>query len=45
VNKKHWNTIVLDGGIPPKKLYEWIDISYDLVVGGLKKSEVKKLKD
>lgn len=33
MNKKHWNTIVVDGSIPNKLLKEWIDHSYDLVKG------------
>lgn len=32
MNKKHWNTIIADGTIPAKKIKEWIDHSYDLVV-------------
>lgn len=31
MNKKHWNTIVIDGSIPSRELLEWIDWSYDLV--------------
>ena len=31
MNKKHWNTIVVDGSVPSKQLKEWIDWSYDLV--------------
>ena len=37
MNKKHWNTIVVDGSVPVKQLKEWIDNSYDLVVGKGKK--------
>lgn len=44
MNKKHWNTIVIDDSIPSKKIFEWIDDSYNLVSAGLKKSELKKLK-
>ncbi len=33
MNKKHWNTIVVDGSVPSKTLREWIDWSYDLVKG------------
>ena len=36
MNKKHWNTIIVDGTVPSRKLFEWIDDSYNLVVGGLK---------
>ncbi|HVO74647.1 MAG TPA: MmcQ/YjbR family DNA-binding protein [Ignavibacteriaceae bacterium] len=39
MNKKHWNTIMLDGSITPKSIKEWIDHSYDLVVDGLNKKE------
>ena len=31
MNKKHWNTITVDGSAPNKKLKEWIDHSYQLV--------------
>lgn len=31
MNKKHWNTIVVDGSVSVKKLREWIDHSYELV--------------
>ena len=31
MNKKHWNTIIIDGSIPEKKLFHWIDNSYSLV--------------
>jgi predicted DNA-binding protein (MmcQ/YjbR family) len=41
MNKAHWNTIILDGTVPVKKILEWIDDSYNLVVSGLKKSDLK----
>ena len=31
MNKKHWNTVTLDGSIPPKEIFSMIDHSYDLV--------------
>ena len=31
MNKKHWNTIMVDGSVTTKQLKEWIDHSYDLV--------------
>ena len=37
MNKKHWNTIVVDGTVSTKQLKEWIDHSYDLVVESLPK--------
>jgi len=39
MNKKHWNTIIIDGTVPSQKLFEWINDSYNLVVAGLKKSD------
>jgi predicted DNA-binding protein (MmcQ/YjbR family) len=32
MNKKHWNTIYIDGSIPDKEIYAWIDHSYELVL-------------
>jgi predicted DNA-binding protein (MmcQ/YjbR family) len=31
MNKKHWNTVTLDGSIPSKEIFAMIDHSYDLV--------------
>lgn len=35
MNKKHWNTIYMDGGLTTKQLHEMIDHSYDLVFKSL----------
>jgi predicted DNA-binding protein (MmcQ/YjbR family) len=35
MNKKHWNTVVLDGSLPKKLILEMIDHSYDLVLQSL----------
>lgn len=35
MNKMHWNTIVCDGSVSKKLMYEWIDASYDLIVNSL----------
>ncbi|MFN8244529.1 MAG: MmcQ/YjbR family DNA-binding protein [Ferruginibacter sp.] len=37
MNKKHWNTIVLDGQLPPRLVKKIIDDSYDLVNSKKKK--------
>ncbi|MBC7848155.1 MAG: MmcQ/YjbR family DNA-binding protein [Chitinophagaceae bacterium] len=37
MNKKHWNTVIVDGSVGVKLLNEWIDHSYDLVVKSLPK--------
>lgn len=39
MNKKHWNTIVVDGSVSAKQLKEWIDDSYELVKSSIKKSK------
>ena len=31
MNKKHWNTILVDGTMPDSEIYSWIDHSYLLV--------------
>lgn len=31
MNKKHWNTVRIDGSVPDRELFSWIDHSYDLV--------------
>src|SRR3954462_10697785 len=31
MNKKHWNTIIVDGSVSTKQLKEWIDYSYELI--------------
>lgn len=41
MNKKHWNTIIVDGSVPSGKIKEWIDHSYDLVEAGNKKTKKK----
>jgi predicted DNA-binding protein (MmcQ/YjbR family) len=36
-NKRHWNTVDLDGSIEADELREMVEHSYDLVVSGLPK--------
>ena len=35
MNKKHWNTVLIDGSVNDPLLRSWIDHSYDLVVASL----------
>lgn len=37
MNKRHWNTVVLDGTVPEAEFWRMIDDSYRLVVAGLPK--------
>jgi predicted DNA-binding protein (MmcQ/YjbR family) len=39
MNKRHWNTVILDGSIPQDEVLEMIDHSYRLVVKGLSRAE------
>lgn len=46
MNKKHWNTVLMDGSLPDKLTKTWIDDSYNLVVASLPvkiKAELKGL--
>jgi predicted DNA-binding protein (MmcQ/YjbR family) len=43
MNKKHWNTIILNGQIQAKQIFEMIDDSYQLVVRSLPVGIRKKL--
>jgi predicted DNA-binding protein (MmcQ/YjbR family) len=31
MNKKHWNTVLLDGSVPDREVFSWIDHSYNLL--------------
>ena len=33
MNKKHWNTVILDGSVPDREIFSWIDHSYERVAG------------
>jgi len=44
MNKKHWNTVLLNGEMRDEILYDMIDASYNLVVGKLTKKEKEELK-
>jgi predicted DNA-binding protein (MmcQ/YjbR family) len=39
LNKRHWNTVVLDGSVPDTLVLEMIEDSYDLVVASLPKAK------
>lgn len=38
MNKKHWNTVQIDGSVSDNLLIEWINDSYNLVAGKKKRS-------
>jgi predicted DNA-binding protein (MmcQ/YjbR family) len=39
LDKRHWNTVELDGSVPDDVLSEWIQDSYDLVNATLPRSK------
>lgn len=39
MNKKHWNTVFINGTLPDKLVFSWIDKSYLLVTLSLSKSQ------
>jgi predicted DNA-binding protein (MmcQ/YjbR family) len=43
LNKRHWNTITLDGSLPDDLVRDLIEDSYDLVVAGLPKRTGEQL--
>lgn len=45
MNKKHWNTVVMDGSLADKLVKTWIDNSYNLVVDSLPAKTKAALKD
>lgn len=43
LNKRHWNTVLLDGSVPDRLVLEMIEDSYDLVVSALPRAERLRL--
>lgn len=43
MNKKHWNTVLLNGSLPEPELWRMVDNSYALVVKGLGKTIATRL--
>jgi predicted DNA-binding protein (MmcQ/YjbR family) len=43
LNKRHWNTVELDGSVPDEELLDLIDHSYDLVVARLTRAQQNSL--
>ena len=41
MNKRHWNSVEIEGGIPDRELRKMIDHSYDLVARSLPKPRAK----
>ena len=44
MNKKHWNTVVMDGGLEDANIKEWVQASYDLIYNSLPKATQAQLR-
>jgi len=44
MNKNHWNKVTLDNSVPDDIIYNWIDISYELVIKGMTNKLKQQLK-
>jgi predicted DNA-binding protein (MmcQ/YjbR family) len=45
MNKKHWNTILMNGSLPDSTIRQWVDHSYDCVVSKMTKKEKDLLRN
>ena len=43
MNKRHWNTVRMDGALKAKEIREMIDHSYEIIVAGLPKKVKEQL--
>jgi len=43
LNKRHWNTVILDGTLPDGTIHDMIEDSYDLVVSKLPQAKRRAL--
>ncbi|HEY1458306.1 MAG TPA: MmcQ/YjbR family DNA-binding protein [Solirubrobacteraceae bacterium] len=43
LNKRHWNTVIIDGSLPDEMIGDMLEDSYDLVVSQLPKARQRAL--
>ena len=43
LNKRHWNTVILDGSLPDAAIRDMVEDSYDLVVSSLSRARRRAL--
>ena len=43
LNKRHWNTVLVDGSLPDRMIRDMIEDSYDLVVSKLPRAQRRTL--
>jgi predicted DNA-binding protein (MmcQ/YjbR family) len=44
LNKRHWNTVVVDGSVPDALVRDMIEDSYDLIVAALPRAKRRALR-
>lgn len=44
LNKRHWNTVLLDGSVPAELVLSLVDDSYDLVLASLTRAQRANLR-
>jgi predicted DNA-binding protein (MmcQ/YjbR family) len=44
LNKRHWNTVTIDGSLHDQMIEDMVEDSYDLVVSGLSKARQRSLR-
>jgi predicted DNA-binding protein (MmcQ/YjbR family) len=43
LNKRHWNTVTIDGSLPDQMIYDMVEDSYDLVASRLPAATRRRL--
>jgi predicted DNA-binding protein (MmcQ/YjbR family) len=43
LNKRHWNTVIIDGSLPAKTIRDMVEDSYDLVLSKLPRARQRAL--
>jgi predicted DNA-binding protein (MmcQ/YjbR family) len=43
LNKRHWNTVIIDGSLPEQMIKDMVEDSYDLVVSRLPAPQRREL--
>jgi predicted DNA-binding protein (MmcQ/YjbR family) len=45
LNKRHWNTVTLDGSVPDAMVVQMLEDSYELVLAGLPRAKRRPVED
>jgi predicted DNA-binding protein (MmcQ/YjbR family) len=45
LNKRHWNTVELDGSVPTDVVADWIEDSYELALASLTRAQRQAIAD